>query len=279
LSAYSWLQFVTNWVGYEVKADGSINACNACGWLTGSVGSTNLIPVYYAYFIGYYGHANNLPDGNTNPSGPNLTTGGAALIANNRAKIIQMYTYYAQETAKVWPTRPLVWLLEGDFEQYAGASQSQPLSYDQLGQLAADITSAIKTNMPNAVVAIDHSAWLSAAASNTYWMAIAKAMTNYDLVWTTGVGNNNGFLNTGTKPGGITYAALHAMTGKKIFVDESFGASAAADSWSNQPASAINARIAEGVVAVNLTAGNPAPPPNSQARVTAVEPQLNASCP
>ena len=153
-----------------------------------SVASTNLIPVYYAYFIGYYGHANGLPDQNLAPSGPNLATGGAALIKANRAKIIQMYASYAQMTHTAWPTKPLVWFLEGDFIQYTASTQSSPLTMAELGQLAADITCAIKTNMPNAVVAINHTTWNADADTNNFWCQMKLA--DYDLVWTTGVADN-----------------------------------------------------------------------------------------
>jgi hypothetical protein len=277
LASSGWLQFVSAWAGFEVQASGAITSCSDCGWLSRTVSPTNLIPVYYAYFIGYYGHANGLQDGNVNPNGPNLTNGGAALILANYSKIIAMYTYYAQQTAKVWPTKPLIWLLEGDFVQYAASSQKPtPLTYAQLGQLAADITTAIKANMPNAIVAIDHSAWLSTGVSNTYWSAMSAA--NYDLIWTTGVGNNAGFANAG-QTSGVSYASLHSSTGRKIFVDESFGLSVTADTWSNQSAATINARISEGIVAVNLTSGNPPPPPASQAAITALRPQLSSICP
>lgn len=286
--SYSWLAFVTTWAGLEANAAGTINSCNGCGLLT-SLTSTNLIPAYYAYIIGGYGHANGLPDGNQT-SGANLTTGGGALIlgpANSACpsgqicasnKIVQMYGWYAQQSHQAWPSKPLVWLLEGDFVQYAASSQSHPLSYAQLGQLAALITTAIKTNMPNAIVAIDHSTWNTDNVTNSFWAAMAQA--NYDMVWTTGVGNNGGFISAGTNAqsyNGATdkYAYLYAMTGKKILVDESAGLSQASDTWSNQPAATINARIAEGVVAVNVSGA----PSNYQANVAALAPQLKATCP
>jgi len=40
------------------------------------------------------------------------------------------------------------WLLEGDFIQYSVEGSSSGLSYAQLGQLAAQITLAIKCNDP-----------------------------------------------------------------------------------------------------------------------------------
>jgi len=290
LASLGWLRFVTTWVGSEVAADGSVSSCSACGWLTGPVAATALVPVFYAYFIGFYGHANGLQDQNQNPNGPNLATGGGALIlgtANgacpsgtlcDKNKIVQMYATYARQTQAAWPTKPLVWLLEGDFVQYAATSQSHPLTYAQLGQLAALITTAIKSNMPNAVVAIDHSTWNSDDVTKSFWSAMSGA--NYDLVWTTGVGNNAGFLSAGTDGGSYngataTYAFLHGLTGKKILVDESAGMSQQSDTWSNQSATTLDALIANGVVAVNVSGA----PPNYAANVMAIEPHIGPTCP
>ena len=91
LSSYNYLQMMASWVESGIRRDGTFPSCGGCSWLTSRMASTNLIPVYYAYMIGYFGHMNDLPDQNVQPSGPNLATGGAALIKANRAKIIQMY--------------------------------------------------------------------------------------------------------------------------------------------------------------------------------------------
>jgi hypothetical protein len=179
-----------------------------------------------------------------------------------------MYAWYAQQVFKVWPTKPLVWLLEGDYVQYAGTSQSSPLSYPELGQLAADITCAIKSNMPNAVVAIDQSSWNADDITNKFWNAMAVA--NYDMVWTTGVGNNKGFLeasatSTTYNHATATYAYLHNLTKRSILVDTSAGLSAAGDSWSTASVMDLNGRIAEGVVAANITG---TPPSNLQSNLS-----------
>jgi hypothetical protein len=278
---------MTNWAGSSIAANGNVSSCESCGWLS-QLSSTNIVPAYYAYVIGFYGHANGLPDGNQS-GGPNLTTGASALImgAANTAcpsgqlcaqnKIVQAYAYYAKQSHAVWPTKPLIWLLEGDFVQYAASSQSKPLTYPQLGQLAALITSAIKTNMPNAIVAMDHSTWNSDDVTNSFWNAMTQA--DLDMVWTTGVGNNNGFLSTGTNASSYngktcTYSYLHALTGKSILVDESAGLSQASDTWSNQTAATLNARISEGVVAINVSGA----PSTYQANVTNLSSQLNSTC-
>ena len=100
------------------------------------------------------------------------------------------------------------------------------------------------------------------------------------MVWTTGVGNNSPFVAAGTTSSSYngktgTYSWLHSFTGKKILVDESAGASQAGDTWSNQPASVLNAQVANGVIAVNVSAM----PSNYQSNVVALASQLNSTCP
>lgn len=277
LAALSDLSFVSKWVGYEVEASGNLKNCDGCSWLTMNVAPTPLIPIYYAYFIGFFGKANGLPDGNENPNGPNLTTGAAKLIREHRDALIGMYASYAKQSAAVWKDKPLVWLLEGDFVQYTGDSQMEKLTYAELGQLAQDITCAIKSNMPNALVAINHSTWNADQVTNDFYGSLEKVP--YDLVWTTGVPNNKGFLQSDTNDGSYnkataTYAYLHQKTGREILVDTSFGISGMSDSWSGATAADLNARIADGVVAANVTM----PSGNYVSTVKALVPQLTATC-
>jgi hypothetical protein len=297
---------MTSWAGYEVQADGTLKGFDNSGFLKSLTG-TNIVPAYYAYIIGYYGHANNLPDGNLAAAGQaNLTTGTSYLLLSDptganapcnstttfcaQNQIIQAYASYAKETYAAWPTKPLLWLIEGDFIQYTDSSQVQSLtsttgasaalSYTQIGQLAALIATAIKTNMPNALVGFDDSAWISDSERPLYWQGIAQAGTDYDFVWTTGVGNNPPFLNANQKATDYdgktgTYSWLHTNTGRPILVDESAGASQAADTWSNQPAATLNSLIADGVVGINVSAA----PSDYQSNVATVSPQLTSTCP
>jgi hypothetical protein len=253
------LQFASTWVDSTISAAGKYTTCNACKWLTSKIAPTNLIPAYYAYIIGFLAHANGIVDGNQT-GGKKLTTDGGALVKANRQAIVDAYAWYAKETYKVWPSKPLVWLLEGDFVQLVDAGQSQPLSYAELSKLVVDITCAIKANMPNAVVAIDHSSWNPNDVSTKFWDAMKPA--NYDLVWTTGVGNNKGFLNADGNASAYNattakYSWLHSYTGTNILVDTSTGISAAGDSWSSLSAADLKARISEGVIAANITASVP----------------------
>ncbi len=193
LSSDTWLQFMTSWAGYEIQANGNISTFNNGGFIS-SIAGPSMIPVYYTYFIGYYGHANNLPDQNCcgtscatcSATQPNLTTGASYLVLSDPTGanapcnstttfctnnlIVKAYAYYAQQTHAAWPTKPFVWLIEGDFIQYTDTTQvasltsttgsAAGLTYAQLGQLAALIATAIKSNMPNAIVAFDDSAWI-----------------------------------------------------------------------------------------------------------------------
>jgi hypothetical protein len=256
LKNYGELSFLSKWVGYEVDKSGAIDKCDGCSWLGSKVQSSSAIPVYYAYFIGYFGSANGFADQNVNPDGPNLATDGAKLIRDHRAQLLDMYAGYAKKTAAAWPSKPLVWLLEGDFVQYTYDAQTSKLSLDELGALARDITCAIKGNMPNAVVALNHSTWLSDDVTNGYWQAMNAA--DYDLVWTTGVADNKGYFeakadDSAYNKATATYAYVAKKTGRKILVDTSFGLSEMSDSWTSASASALNQRISDGVLAANVT--------------------------
>ncbi|MFC1642509.1 hypothetical protein ACFL5O_07455, partial [Myxococcota bacterium] len=280
LASHSYVQFVSYWVDSTISANGTFSSCNACSWITNQVSNTQLIPVYYAYIIGFLGHANGIVDGNQNGS-QKLTTDGSQLIRDHREEIVQAYAWYAEETHKVWSGKPLVWLLEGDFVQYSDQGQKNALTMAELGKLAADITCAIKSHMPNAVVAINHSTWNGDDLTHQYWAAMNSA--NYDMVWTTGVGNRQGYFNSDTTSDSYngktaTYAYLHSLTGRTLLVDTSAGASAAGDSWSTASAADLNARIEEGVVAANITGSAPS---NLSGNIAGLASKLNAipSCP
>jgi hypothetical protein len=280
---YGFLQFATTWIETGMKADGSYSTCGGCKWIKDKVASTNLIPVYYAYIIGFMGHAAGLVDGNQcpadNPNCATLVNGGAALIKANRDKIVQAYASYAAQSHAAWPTKPLVWMLEGDFVQFTSTSQSSPLTMAELGQLTADIACAIKSNMPNAVVALDHSTWNPDQTTDDYWNAMKNAGVRYDMVWTTGVANNNDYLQTGQSASSYngktaTYAYLHQLTGKTIMVDDGCGANTDED-WSKASASVLNARIASGVVGFTHCGSLEA---SYQSLLSSLGPQLSSTC-
>ena len=68
------------------------------------------------------------------------------------------------------------------------------------------------------------------------------------MVFTSGKGNT---ANVGT---GTTWDQLYTAAGNKpVMSDESFGLSVAGDTWANQTAATINARIAQHFVGIDVT--------------------------
>jgi hypothetical protein len=262
-----YLDFVTAWV-LETEPG-----------LARDLASTDAIPVYYGYIIGDTGHDHGFPDCNLGGP-PNLCTHGAQMIRDNRSEIITKYRAAAQASYNASPNKPAVWLLEGDFIQYNDPSQTGgqgPLTFQELGELTAEITCAIKGAQPNAVVAMNHTTWNGDDETDDFWAAMP--MEVLDMVWTTGVGDNDGFIrgdgsNNQYNQRTARYAYVSQLTERKIFVDESFGASREADTWINQSSSTLNGRVAEGVIAVNLTGSGL--PGNLESAVSAVS--TNSTC-
>ena len=264
----SYLDFITTWVGYETNGN-----CDGCG-LIGDLRDQNAIPVYYAYFIGYMANEDGYGDCNTDFD-DNLCSHGAWWLRTNRERVVQRYADYARQTYQANTAKPVVWLLEGDFIQYTYDDQTEPFSMSELGSLAADIVCAIRGAEPNAVIALNHSSWIRDPALGQYFAAMPLDLL--DLIWTTGMGDvPGGYLNDGdaaNREDG-TFRYLSQLTGKKIFVDTSFGASQQDDSWSNVPAETLNQRIADGVIAANVTQ----PPADYQNRISGLAGQLDSVC-
>lgn len=265
----NYLDFITTWVGYE-WSQGREGDCDGCG-LAGDLENSDAVAVYYAYFAGYA-----LPDCNQQPNN-NLCTDGARWIKQNRSRYIGLYEEYARRTYAVTPSKGVVWLLEGDFVQYTYEEQNDPFTMQELGDLAREVVCAIKSNEPNAIVAMNHSGWISNELTDEFWNAMPLDIM--DMVWTTGVGNNDGFIEAAGEPGyynaqTATYAYLHELTGKPIWVDTSFGISQMDDSWTGIGADELNARIAEGVIAANVTE----PPNDYQSRISRLSGQLDGVC-
>jgi hypothetical protein len=269
----AYVDFITAWVGNE-SGGGLAGACTGCT-MARQLASTNAMAAYYAYFIGFQANAAGFGDCNTDTDGHNLCTDGAQWIRTNRANLIAMYANYAKLTYQASPNKGVLWLLEGDFIQYTNRTQTNALTMAELGQLASDIVCAIKSNEPNAAVGVDHSSWIRNPQLTSYFMAMPLSLL--DFVWTTGMGNvPGGYLNTGdsfNRPDG-TYAYLHSLTGKNIVVDTSFGASAQGDTWTTTDMATLNQRIADGVIAANVTT----PPANYQTAIGTLTPQLGSTC-
>jgi hypothetical protein len=185
-----------------------------------------------------------------------------------------MYSQYAKKVYAQSPNKAVIWWLEGDFEQYTTMpkTQSNGLTPTEAGQLIRDITCGIKSNEPNAIVALNHSPWLSNADADTFWSAMPTDVL--DMVWVQGYGDQDKLPNSTAS--NETFTWLHTKTGRPIMAETSFQGSNAStpDHWTTTTAANINARIASGVIG----ALSYAPPANYQTTIGTLNPQLNATC-
>ena len=285
---YSSLNFVSTWVGYETNGglsnwstngtnsgQANQNACGDCA-LVKSVSSTSSMVVFYTYFIGFQACKRDGYCDCNNSSPPNLCTNGAQWIRDNRAILINAYGQYAKAVYANSPNKPVIWWLEGDMVQYTvggSSTQANPLSYAEAGQLSRDITCAIKSNQPNAIVAVNHSPWNADAVSQGFWGA--QPVDVLDLIWVQGPGDSDTLTNSGTyNATTANYKWLHSTTGLKIMAETSFAGSGTADRWSTTTAANINARIANGVIGVHVNS----PASNYTTAFGALNASLSPTC-
>ncbi|MEY2933881.1 MAG: hypothetical protein RL033_4630 [Pseudomonadota bacterium] len=266
-----YLSFASKWVGYEPNP---LTRCDGCGWLQ-SYGNLDVVPMYIAYFIAYRANLEaGLGDCNLDGNG-NLCSGGAQYIRDNRARLIELYASYAQRSYAAYPSRPMIWVIEPDLSQYAEGQSGNPLSMQQLGAFTSELICAIKTNMPNAVIAVNHSTWLSGDQVRAFWGAMPLDLI--DLVHVTSSANiPGGYFNASdanNREEG-TFRYLSQLTGKQILADTSFGITTMTDSWSSAASDTLDARIADGVAGVLVY-----PEPGDYAqRIGSLAPQLSSTC-
>jgi hypothetical protein len=267
----TFLDFATKWVGYERNIN---TTCDGCTWLS-RVNAANVVPVYIAYFIAYRANIESgFGDCNLDFDNNNLCTRGAQWIRDNRQRLISVYESYAARSYAASPNRPVVWILEPDFSQYAEGSQQNPLSMTELGQLASDIACAIKSNMPNAVIALNHSTWMAGNEYTQFWNAMPIDLV--DMIHVTSQSNvPGGYFNNTDANNRVdgTFRNLRQLTGRPLLADTSFGVTTMADTWSAGTAANLNARIADGVVGALVEPM----PGNYQQRIQTLA-GLNSTC-
>jgi hypothetical protein len=249
----TYLNHVSSWIGSEPNgglnswsATATNNTCWGCG-VAKSGATTASTTVFYTYFIGAQAcNQGKYCDCNTsNP--PNLCTNGAQWIRDNQAQIVNAYAQYAKAVYAASPNKPVIWWLEGDFIQYTPeGAQTNPLTWAEAGNVARQITCAIKANEPNAMVAMNHSPWVNQTQAESFWSA--QPLDVLDLIWVQGAGNADQFVNTSQTF--ETFSWLYSFTGKKIMAETSYAGAGVDDRWTTTTAANINARIASGVISV-----------------------------
>ena len=270
------LDFIGTWIGDETNgglnswsATGTNNSCGDCNLVKSVAGQSGKFVVFYTYIIGFQAcKQGGFCDCNTH-SKPNLCSNGAQWIRDNRAQIIRAYGEYARVAHQNSPNKPVIWWLEGDFIQYSYTTdQTNPLTYAELGQLAKDITCAIKENEPGAIVAMNHSPWISDAQMKGFWGAMPPEI---DVVWLQGPGDSNVLNNSWAKTG--CYDSLRKYVNRRpMMAETSYGTP---DRWTTTTVANINKRIAQGVIAVHF---NSTPTSNDISKIASYRPQLSTTC-
>jgi hypothetical protein len=268
------LGMMSIWFGYEQddKLNPAITKMLTTLGPSGDPALRGVVPVFYGYFIPFKAQnwdgvsKNCAPDLTT----PNVCTQGAQWIRTNRDKLRNVYASYADQVAAAWgTTSPLIWLFEPSFNDYLGDSQSNPLSLAELSAVATDLISQIKLRLPNAL--ISHFASPAIVDLEGYFSALD--LTYVDLVNVSGAAQNDYFgAGNSTVNTAATYRRLHAASGRHLFVDTGFGASAISNfGWLTAGAEVVNQRIADGVVAVQIDQA----PSSMQSDIAALAPKLN----
>jgi hypothetical protein len=244
----SELDFLSIWVGdsedFNIYWEGAmLKACLPGGKMAGRT------PVYYSYIAAFTARRDQqLKDCDVGT--PSLCQKGANFIRQYKPRILAQYAKYASETAKIWGTeKPIIWMMEPDFYQYASGTQQEggPITFTEAGALMGEMVATIKKSLPNAIFSLDISPWVANPAS---WYAA------FDMKAFTYINTSSGRTEADDvrirKANPMTWSAVHLLTKKPILADEGYGVGGASighdDTW-DVPAN-LNARIADGVISI-----------------------------
>jgi len=271
--------FTPGWMGQKDTFDMKYvcDEANAGGELAGKV------PVIVAYVAAFYAKRHmGRCDCNVNTCGTNndLCHDGAADVQGNLSAIVNVYKSYAQGFASCYgTTKPIVFEMEPDWYQYTISSQTQPMTAAQAGSIMSQFVTAVKESLPNARFSMDISPWVGSngADNGADWYSHFD-MSLFSFINTSG-GSTQANATKIRSSNEMTWAGVSKATGKPILADTGYGANGASagpdPNWDT--ASNINARIADGVVAISQY--NPAS--NWGATIASVRSQLNTlkTCP
>ena len=127
--------------------------------------------VFYAYVIAFEArNAWGLQD--CDMGTPNLCEKGSKYIRQQRIRILERYDHHTSNIARIMGGNAfVVFLMEPDFWQYYGDSRQAggSLSGQEMRSLFDEMVSSIKTNLPNAKISWDISAWIGEAGLNEWW--------------------------------------------------------------------------------------------------------------
>lgn len=216
------------------------------GSMLSNLKNTKKTPVFYGYLIA---KTSGLGDCDVS-GGNNLCTEGANYIRRNMGKIENAYSSFAQSAAQIWGTeRQIVFMCEPDFYQYfqSGNQKGEPISFDSAGLIMGKIHAAVRKHLPQAEFSFDISPWIAQSG----WF---KEFDTASFSWAnTSGGRTQGGAARIRSENTLTWANAASQTNRGIIADVGYGVGGGPDqtgieAWNS--ASNLNARIADGVVAI-----------------------------
>jgi len=235
------INYVTKWI-----VNASFNENKVYDEMLNFCIQKNKTPVFYAYIIA---KAAALGDADV---GGQLGTQGAQWLKNNFNNVKNYYDGFAQSVASKLNGSGLtpIWLMEPDYYQYASGGQTSPLSFQQAGDYMGQLIDAIKKHIPDAMIAIDISAWIEDHGNtNNYYGSLP--MNKVDFLFTSGGQSQAGSSNIKAE-NKMTWNGIYGVTNKPIIADCGYGAGGGSTGhnaqWDN--ISNLKARISDGVVAI-----------------------------
>lgn len=247
--------FVAEYVGVNYASATQLLACGPAsaqeGLFLSWAKKLNSMPLWYTYIIAgdmkfTLGLDPQKSDCNQGGS-KTICTEWGTYYASHRADIINHYKEYAQFAANsLGSGQKMIWALEPDFYQYASGQNgnSRPLSFGDASKLISDIIGAIKSEMPNALIAMDISAW---APDN--WFT-SMPLDKIDYFHVSGGTSQPGSTIQSANP--LTWAHLYSLVKKPMIADDGYGVGGGATSinpnWFNT--GNVQARLNDGVIGV-----------------------------
>lgn len=213
------------------------------------------IPVVVSYVAAAYAKRH-YPGGlkDCNVGEPHLCEHGAKFIADNLDGVLDVYRSFGQGYANCYGTeRPIIFLMEPDYYQYTINDQTEPWTYQEAGERMSLFVNALKEYLPNAVFSMDISPWVPPNNGSDHG---ATWYSNFDMSLFRFINTSGGLTNGNTAKirdaNNMTWAGVHAATGKPILADTGYGADGVSQGhdprWDD--ANNLEARIADGVVSI-----------------------------
>jgi hypothetical protein len=227
------------------------------------------IPLFYAYIIAFEARAKKgIQDCDVDPKW-NLCHQGAKFIRENRDFLIGRYRHQVQNIAAYLGDRnkPVIFVMEPDFWQYYGDGTQDGGNLDGpfMRRLFDDFAATIRSELPNAIISWDISAWIGEQNMQTWW-GFFKDSKYIDFVHTSG-GQAHGE-TAEIKPNELRWSTVSRITGKRIIGDCGYGvAGNAAGNCNVWNYGNKQARINDGVVALSAGIGAKYNPPPSLDRI------------